>query len=105
MSGACRGLRLMVAGPAALPVSVLDRWRDITGHPLLERYGMTEIGMALSNPVRGPRVSGHVGTPLPGVEVRLVDDGGREVPAGGPGEKEEFRPHRFREYLGSADAT
>jgi malonyl-CoA/methylmalonyl-CoA synthetase len=48
-STAAAGLRLMVSGSAALPVATLERWRAITGHVLLERYGMTEIGMALSN--------------------------------------------------------
>lgn len=51
-------LRLMVSGSAALPLPTLQRWEEITGHTLLERYGMTEIGMALSNPVRGQRVPG-----------------------------------------------
>lgn len=51
-------LRLMVSGSAALPQPVLERWAEITGHVLLERYGMTEIGMALSNPLKGPRVPG-----------------------------------------------
>src|SRR3989304_1532323 len=105
MSGACRGLRLMVSGSAALPVSLLDRWRDISGHTLLERYGMTEIGMALSNPVRGRRGPGHGGTPLPGVEVRLVNEGGREVAPGTPGEIEVRGPGVFREYLGQPGAT
>lgn len=41
----------MVSGSAALPLSVLEKWKNITGHTLLERYGMTEIGMALSNPL------------------------------------------------------
>ena len=62
----------MMSGSAALPVPVLQRWREISGHTLLERYGMTEIGMALSNPLRGDRRPGAVGVPLPGVEVRLV---------------------------------
>jgi len=105
MSSACRGLRLMVSGSAALPVKVLDRWHEISGHLLLERYGMTEIGMALSNPLRGPRVPGHVGTPLPGVEVRLVGEDGQEVQAGTPGEIEVKGPTVFREYLGRPDAT
>ncbi|KAL6461383.1 hypothetical protein MHYP_G00295270 [Metynnis hypsauchen] len=65
-------IRLMVSGSAALPQPVLERWKEITGHVLLERYGMTEIGMALSNPLNGPRIPGAVGTPLPGVEVRIV---------------------------------
>ncbi|KAK2819705.1 hypothetical protein Q7C36_021351 [Tachysurus vachellii] len=65
-------IRLMVSGSAALPQTVLQRWKEITGHVLLERYGMTEIGMALSNPLNGPRIPGAVGAPLPGVEVRIV---------------------------------
>ncbi|KAM4722624.1 malonate--CoA ligase ACSF3, mitochondrial [Rhinophrynus dorsalis] len=65
-------IRLMVSGSSALPVPVLERWREITGHTLLERYGMTEIGMALTNPLNGTRVPGSVGNPLPGVEVRIV---------------------------------
>jgi malonyl-CoA/methylmalonyl-CoA synthetase len=105
MTAACRGLRLMVSGSAALPVSVLDRWREISGHTLLERYGMTEIGMALSNPLRGDRVPGHVGAPLPGVEIRLVDEGGHEVAPGTQGEIEVRGPGVFQEYLGQPDAT
>ncbi|NWT42462.1 ACSF3 synthetase, partial [Chroicocephalus maculipennis] len=74
-------VRLMVSGSAALPVPVLEKWKSITGHTLLERYGMTEIGMALSNPLHGVRVPGSVGTPLPGVKVRIatetVKNGGR----------------------------
>jgi malonyl-CoA/methylmalonyl-CoA synthetase len=83
-----RRLRLMMSGSAALPVQMLERWREISGHTLLERYGMTEIGMALSNPLRGDRRPGHVGVPLPGVDVRLVDEHGHRVQDGVPGELE-----------------
>ncbi|XP_044207420.1 malonate--CoA ligase ACSF3, mitochondrial [Thunnus albacares] len=65
-------IRLMVSGSAALPLPTLQRWEEITGHTLLERYGMTEIGMALSNPLKGPRIPGAVGLPLPGVDVRIA---------------------------------
>ncbi|XP_038556784.1 malonate--CoA ligase ACSF3, mitochondrial [Micropterus salmoides] len=65
-------IRLMVSGSAALPLPTLQRWEEITGHTLLERYGMTETGMALSNPLKGQRNPGAVGLPLPGVEVRIV---------------------------------
>ncbi|KAI9531847.1 Acyl-CoA synthetase member 3, mitochondrial [Dissostichus eleginoides] len=65
-------IRLMVSGSAALPLPTLQRWEEITGHILLERYGMTEIGMALSNPLKGPRTPGAVGLPLPTVDVRIV---------------------------------
>jgi malonyl-CoA/methylmalonyl-CoA synthetase len=105
MTAACQGLRLMVSGSAALPVSVLERWRAISGHTLLERYGMTEIGMALSNPLEGERRPGHVGTPLPGVEVRLVDDAGVGVAPGTPGEIEVRGPTVFLEYLNRPEAT
>ena len=63
----------MMSGSAALPRTMLDRWKEITGHVLLERYGMTEVGMALSNPLHGERRPGFVGQPLPGVSARLVD--------------------------------
>ena len=67
-------MRLMVSGSAALPASVHQAWFESTGQKLLERYGMTEIGMALSNPYHGERRPGYVGLPLPGVEVRLKSD-------------------------------
>jgi malonyl-CoA/methylmalonyl-CoA synthetase len=102
---ACANLRLMVSGSAALPVSTLHRWKEISGHTLLERYGMTEIGMALSNPLRGERVPGCVGTPLPGVEIQLVGENGALVPPGTPGEIEIRGPSVFSEYWGRPDAT
>ncbi len=74
-----RPMRLMVSGSAALPVTLLERWKEISGHTLLERYGMTEIGMALSNPLHGERKPGHVGMPLPFVAVKLVDETGSEI--------------------------
>lgn len=69
LATAMKSFRLMVSGSAALPVSVMEKWEKISGHTLLERYGMTEIGMALSNPYRGQRRAGFVGVPLPRVEV------------------------------------
>ncbi len=104
-SEAASKLRLMVSGSAALPVSTLERWREITGHTLLERYGMTEIGMAISNSYRGERIPGSVGRPLPGVAVRLVDEGGCEVWPATPGEIEVQGANVFVEYWGNPDAT
>jgi len=91
-----RRVRLMMSGSAALPGRTLERWREITGHTLLERYGMTELGMVLSNPLRGERRPGSVGTPLPGVEVRLVDG---ELEVRGPGVFLEYwrRPQETRD--------
>lgn len=70
-------MRLQVSGSAALPTTILHEWRQLTQHTLLERYGMTEFAMALSNPyneIVAPRQAGYVGLPLPSVQVRLVDE-------------------------------
>ncbi|MBI4419224.1 MAG: AMP-binding protein, partial [Gemmatimonadetes bacterium] len=104
-SAGCARMRLMVSGSAALPVQILERWREISGHTLLERYGMTETGMILSNPLRGERRPGFVGTPLPGVQVRLVDDAGHCVPGTTSGEIEVRGPGVFREYWKQPEAT
>lgn len=105
LGAGCRGLRLWVSGSAALPVSTLEAWHRISGEVLLERYGMTEIGMALSNPLEGRREPGHVGTPLPGVEVRLVDEIGSEVLEGEQGEIQVRGASVFQEYWRSPVAT
>jgi malonyl-CoA/methylmalonyl-CoA synthetase len=98
-------LRLMVSGSAALPIPVLERWRELSGHTLLERYGMTEIGMGLSNPYTGERIPGSVGVPLPGVEIRLVGDDGSEVSGDEPGEIQVKGPTVFLEYWDRPDDT
>ena len=67
-------MRLMMSGSAALAPEIHKKWTELTGQVLLERYGMTEIGMALSNPVSGERRPGFVGQPLPGVEICLMDE-------------------------------
>jgi malonyl-CoA/methylmalonyl-CoA synthetase len=103
-SAGARELRLMVSGSAALPVSTLDQWRDITGHVLLERYGMTEIGMALSNSLT-TRVPGKVGFPLPRVEARVVDHAWRDVFDGTPGELLVRGPNVFSQYWNNPEAT
>ena len=105
MGKACQKFRLMVSGSAALPVSVLAKWKAITGHTMLERYGMTEIGMALSNPLYGNRVPGFVGTALPQVEVRLVDDGGNPVAPKVSGEIQVRGPNVFLEYWQRPEET
>ena len=98
VSGFAR-LRLMVSGSAALPASVHERWTALTGQKLLERYGMTEIGMAISNPYHGERRPGAVGKPLPGVEVRLQAESGAVVPGEDePGEIQVRGPGVFRAY-------
>lgn len=105
MTEGCRKLRVMISGSAALPVATLEKWRDISGHTLLERYGMTEIGMALSNPLHGERRPGCVGSPLPGIEVRLVDEQNSFVEDGTPGQIQVRGPMVFSEYWQRPEAT
>lgn len=88
-------LRYMVSGSAALPVPTMKSWAGISGHVLLERYGMTEIGMALSNDITGMRCPGCVGWPLPSAEVKLDENGGILVKG----------PCVFREYYRMEEAT
>ncbi|APQ16797.1 acyl-CoA synthetase [Maribacter hydrothermalis] len=97
--------RLMVSGSAALPVSVLEEWKEISGHILLERYGMTEMGMAISNPYNGIRRPGHIGQPLHGVSIRLADENNKVVPDGTPGEIQIKGPNVFKEYWDKPEAT
>jgi malonyl-CoA/methylmalonyl-CoA synthetase len=104
-SEGCRALRLMMSGSAALPGQVLAQWKKIAGHVLLERYGMTEVGMALSNPLHGERRPGYVGSPLPGVAVRLVDDRNTPVAAGEPGEVQLKGAGVFSEYWRRPEST
>ena len=97
--------RLMVSGSAALPVSVMEKWETISGHRLLERFGMTEIGMGISNPYDGERRAGYIGKPLSGVKVRLVDENNNVVKRGQPGEIQIKGKNVFLEYWGKPEAT
>lgn len=97
--------RLMVSGSAALPVSVMEQWEHISGQRLLERYGMTEIGMAISNPYDGERRAGHIGQPLPGVLVKLVDEEWKKVADGESGEILIQGPNVFKAYWQKKEAT
>jgi len=100
-----RGLRLATSGSAALAAALHERFAQATGQRLLERYGMTEIGMALSNPYDGPRVPGAVGRELPGVVVDITDEAGHLLPAGEPGELRVRTPQAFSAYHGDPAAT
>ena len=104
-SAGCARMRLMVSGSAALPVNTLERWKAISGHVLLERYGMTEIGMGLSNPLHGDRTPGCVGSPLPGVEVRCIGDSGAVIGPGESGEIQVRGPTLFQKYWRRPEET
>ncbi|MGI5202787.1 acyl-CoA synthetase [Spirillospora sp. CA-108201] len=105
---ALRGARLLVSGSAPLPVPVFERLAALTGHRPVERYGMTETLITISARAEGDRRPGYVGTPLPGVETRLVaEDGSAAVPPDGetPGELHVRAPLLFKGYLNRPEAT
>lgn len=105
VSDRLREFRLMVSGSAALPVSTLNRWREISGQTLLERYGMTEIGMAISNPYEGERRPGYIGKPLDSVLARIVNEDNEPLDSGQVGEIQIQGPSVFKEYWGRPGAT
>ena len=100
-----KGMRLFVSGSAPLPAQVLEDFRKLYGHTILERYGMTETLMNISNPYDGERRPGSVGFPLPGVVTRIVDQDGRDVPDGETGELCLKGPNVFPGYWRREDAT
>ncbi len=91
-------MRLFVCGSAPLPASTLESFRDRFGHVILERYGMSETLMNLSNPYEGERRPGTVGFPLPGISARIVDAELRDVSDGETGELLVRGPNVFRGY-------
>ncbi|SDJ05531.1 malonyl-CoA/methylmalonyl-CoA synthetase [Lentzea albidocapillata subsp. violacea] len=106
LADALSGARLLVSGSAALPVRDHERIAAATGQRVVERYGMTETLMNTSVRADGDRRPGAVGVPLPGVEVRLVDDAGLALDdVGAIGEIQVRGPNLFTEYLNRPDAT
>jgi len=98
---ACRNMRLFVSGSAPLLQETFDDFRKRTGHTILERYGMSETLMLVSNPYFGTpreRIGGTVGMPLPGVAVRVVDERGMRVPEGEIGQVQVRGPNVFGGY-------
>jgi malonyl-CoA/methylmalonyl-CoA synthetase len=101
-----RLLRLYVSGSAALSPNAFEEFERLFGERILERYGMTETGMNLTNPYEGERRPGTVGKPFPGQEARVVDlDSRGPLPAGEVGEIEVRGPHVFVGYRNRPDAT
>ncbi len=75
-------MRLFISGSAPMLTETHEQWQQITGHTILERYGMTETNMNTSNPYEGERRIGTVGFALPGVDLRLTDSDCVEVSPG-----------------------
>ncbi|MGX9890593.1 acyl-CoA synthetase [Streptomyces sp. NPDC002276] len=100
--------RLLVSGSAALPVHDHERIASATGRRVIERYGMTETLMNTSVRADGEPRAGTVGVPLPGVELRLVEEDGTPLPVydgESVGEIQVRGPNLFTEYLNRPDAT
>jgi malonyl-CoA/methylmalonyl-CoA synthetase len=98
-------IRLFVSGSAPLLAETHRQWEARTGQRILERYGMTETNMNTSNPYEGERRAGTVGFPLPGVEVKVCDPNGAEVPAGAIGTIEVRGPNVFHGYWKMPEKT
>ena len=99
-------MRLFISGSAPLLAETHRRWTEMTGHHILERYGMTETNMITSNPYDGERVPGSVGFPLPGINVRITDlDSGKPVSTNTPGMIEVKGPNVFKGYWRMPEKT
>ncbi|WP_291013348.1 malonyl-CoA synthase [Hydrogenophaga sp.] len=105
---ACSHMRLFISGSAPLLTETFVEWQARTGHTILERYGMSETIMLTSNPCRpadGERKGGTVGRPLPGVQVRCVDEQGAPCPAGDIGGIQVKGPNVFPGYWRMPEAN
>ncbi|MDO5758324.1 MAG: malonyl-CoA synthase [Rhodobacterales bacterium] len=103
---ASRHMRLFTSGSAPLLAETHDKFRERTGHAILERYGMTETNMNTSNPYDGDRRAGTVGFPLPGVELKICDPStGVELPQGEVGQIEVRGPNVFLGYWQMPEKT
>lgn len=101
-----RHIRLFVSGSAPLSADIHREFRERTGHAILERYGMTETNMNISNPYDGDRIAGTVGLPLPGVSIRIADPhSGKAMPQGQVGVIEIAGPNVFKGYWRMPEKT
>lgn len=98
-------MRLFTSGSAPLLAETFDEFKSRTGLAILERYGMTETGMNTSNPYEGERRAGTVGFPLPGVEVRVKNEEGAELPQGEIGDLQVRGPNVFSGYWRMPEKT
>ncbi|AMA46788.1 long-chain-fatty-acid--CoA ligase FadD1 [Pseudomonas monteilii] len=98
-------LKITLSGGMALQLSVAERWKSVTGCAICEGYGMTETSpVATVNPAEANRV-GTIGIPVPSTLCKIVDDQGREVPHGEPGELCVKGPQVMKGYWQRQEAT
>jgi len=100
-----KNVRLFVSGSAPLLEETFGEFEARVGHRILERYGMTETNMNTSNPLQGIRKAGTVGPPLPGVDIRIVDDEGVALGDGEIGNLQVRGPNVFVGYWKMPDKT
>ncbi|MDO8519493.1 MAG: AMP-binding protein, partial [Deltaproteobacteria bacterium] len=105
MSAGAKKLRLVLSGSSSLPGNIRERWSEITGTPLRQRYGTTEIGIVILQPIDGEFDYASIGVPVPGLETRVVDDEGRPMPEGVEGNLEVRGSTVFDRYLNNPEAT
>jgi malonyl-CoA/methylmalonyl-CoA synthetase len=105
---AARNMRLFIAGSAPLLIETFNEWKERTGQPILERYGMSETVMLTSNPydpAQGERRGGTVGFPLPGVSLRVMGDDGTPLANGEIGGIQVSGPNVFKGYWRMPEKT
>ncbi|MBW6395609.1 long-chain fatty acid--CoA ligase [Thermus sp. SYSU G05001] len=101
-----RSIRACISGSAPLPLEVADRFERLTGAKLVEGYGLTEASpVTHCNPLHGVRKLGSVGLPFPGVEAKVVDEEGQEVPMGEVGELVVKGPNIMKGYWNRPEET
>lgn len=106
-AAALRPARLLISGSAPLPAPLFERLTELTGHQPVERYGMSETLITVATRADGPRIPGAVGTPVVGVDTRLRDEAGAEVPHDGEsvGSLQVRGAQLYDGYLNNPDAT
>jgi len=100
------GLSLTLGGGMAVQRAVAEKWKEVTGKPLIEAYGLTETSPAATiNPLNLTEFNGSIGLPVPGTEISIRDDDGKEVPLGDPGELCVRGPQVMKGYWNKPEET
>jgi malonyl-CoA/methylmalonyl-CoA synthetase len=101
----CRNMRLFVSGSAPLLTETFNTFKELTGETILERYGMSETVMLVSNPYKGARVGGSVGLPLTDVKVRVVNENNKPCAVNEIGSIQVKGPNVFKGYWRMPEKT